>query len=142
MVDRGKHEQSSSRQSHTIDRKRVYTIQFNDRVISPDLPENVMIFDTTLRDGEQTPGIALSIEDKVQIANALSDLGVDVIEAGFPTSSSGEREAIRKIVDQGLQSRVCGLARCNKKDIDAALDCGLDYIQHLSPHLTAISSTS
>ncbi|NLK26087.1 MAG: 2-isopropylmalate synthase [Euryarchaeota archaeon] len=128
MVDRGKPEQSSSRQSHTLDRKRVYTSQFNARVISPDLPENVMIFDTTLRDGEQTPGIALSIEDKVQIANALSDLGVDVIEAGFPTSSSGEREAIRKIVDQGLQSRVCGLARCNKKDIDAALDCGLDYI--------------
>lgn len=128
MVDRSMLEQAPSCRSKALDRKRVYTSQFNARAISPSLPESVMVFDTTLRDGEQTPGIALSVDDKARIAQALSDLGVDVIEAGFPISSSGERDAIKKIVGLGLQSRVCGLARSGKKDVDAALDCGLDYV--------------
>jgi 2-isopropylmalate synthase len=87
-----------------------------------------MVFDTTLRDGEQTPGIALSVEDKVRIAQALDELGVDVIEAGFAAASPGERDAIKKIAALGLKAKVCSLARCNKKDIDAAVDCNLDYI--------------
>lgn len=128
MVDRGKLEQALSCQPRSLDRKRVFTSPYNARVISPGLPSAVTVLDTILRDGEQTPGIALSIEDKVKIARALSDLGVDIIEAGFPASSAGEREAIGEIAAEGLDARICGLARCNKRDIDAALDCGLDYI--------------
>jgi 2-isopropylmalate synthase len=109
-------------------RKSIYTSQFNSYAQTDSLPKNVLIFDTTLRDGEQTPGIALSVEDKVKIASALDDLGVDVIEAGFPITSAGEREAIRKIVDLKLNARVCGLARSTKADIDSVLDCGLDYV--------------
>ncbi len=84
-------------------RKSIYTSQFNSFALSGSLPKKVLIFDTTLRDGEQTPGIALSIEDKVKIASALSDLGVDVIEAGFPITSAGEREAIKKIAALKLE---------------------------------------
>ena len=109
-------------------RKSIYTSQFNSLALSGSLPKKVLIFDTTLRDGEQTPGIALSVDDKVKIAQALGDLGVDVIEAGFPITSAGEREAMRKIVALKLNARVCGLARSTKADIDAVLDCGLDYV--------------
>jgi len=109
-------------------RAGIYTSQFNSMVSLDSLPKRVEIFDTTLRDGEQTPGIALSAEDKLRIAEALSDLGVDVIEAGFPIISVGERAAIKKIVSLGLNARVCGLARCRKEDIDAAIDCDLDYV--------------
>lgn len=111
-----------------LDRKRVYTSQFNDMVKVDTLPSRVMVFDTTLRDGEQTPGIALSAEDKIVIAQALDELGVDVIEAGFPAASVGEQEAVGKIAKLGLRSRICGLARCVKRDIDVAADCGLDYV--------------
>jgi len=127
MVDRCATEQSISCRP-PLDRKRVYTSQFNSHALIDTLPARVMVFDTTLRDGEQTPGIALSVEDKVKIAQALDELGVDVIEAGFPASSPGERDSIKRITSLGLRSRVCGLARCNKKDIDASIDCGLDYI--------------
>jgi 2-isopropylmalate synthase len=109
-------------------RNSIYTSQFNSFALSDSLPKKVLIFDTTLRDGEQTPGIAFSVDDKVRIASALSDLGVDVIEAGFPITSTGEREAIRKIVALNLKARVCGLARSTKADIDSVLDCGLDYV--------------
>lgn len=111
-----------------LDRKRVYTSQFNNMVRADTLPSRVMVLDTTLRDGEQTPGIALSTEDKILIAQALDELGVDVIEAGFPAASVGEQEAVGKIAKLGLKSRVCGLARCVKRDIDVAADCGLDYV--------------
>jgi 2-isopropylmalate synthase len=128
MVDQSATEQSLSCHRPSLDRKRVYTSQFNSIALVDTLPARVMVFDTTLRDGEQSPGIALSAEDKVRIAQALDELGVDVIEAGFAASSSGEREAIRKIKDLGLKARVCSLARCNVKDIDAAIDCGIDYV--------------
>src|SRR5665647_1073908 len=121
---------NDSQNSENIEdyRKSIYTSQFNSYALSGSLPKKVLIFDTTLRDGEQTPGIAFSVDDKVMIASALSDLGVDVIEAGFPITSTGEREAIRKIVALKLKARVCGLARSTKVDIDSALDCGLDYV--------------
>lgn len=128
MVDRSVIEQSTSCPRSSLDRKKVYTSHFNAKALVGTIPARVMVFDTTLRDGEQTPGIALSVDDKVRIAQALDDLGVDVIEAGFPASSPGEKEAMRKIAGLGLKSRVCGLARCNKKDIDAAVDNGLDYV--------------
>ena len=89
---------------------------------------NVRIFDTTLRDGEQTPGISLSPEKKLNIAKKLDELGIDAIETGFPVISDGEREAVKMITSANLKAELCGLARTNKKDIDAAIDCGLNYI--------------
>ncbi|HJU13992.1 MAG TPA: 2-isopropylmalate synthase [Candidatus Nitrosotalea sp.] len=88
----------------------------------------VRIFDTTLRDGEQTPGVALTPEQKLAIAQKLDELGVDAIEAGFPIISDGERKAVRDIARAGLRAEVCGLARTERKDIDAAVDAGLGYI--------------
>lgn len=88
----------------------------------------VRIFDTTLRDGEQTPGVALSPDKKLAIAKRLDDLGVDAIETGFPVISEGEQHAIKLITKANLAADLCGLARTNKKDIDAAIDCGLNYI--------------
>ena len=88
----------------------------------------VRIFDTTLRDGEQTPGVALTPDQKLVIAQKLDDLGVDAIEAGFPIISEGEMIAIRSITGAGLKAEICGLARTEKKDIDAAVAVGLKYI--------------
>ena len=88
----------------------------------------VRIFDTTLRDGEQTPGVSLSPEKKLNIAKKLDALGIDAIETGFPVISDGERNAVKMITSENLNSELCGLARTNKKDIDAAVDCGLNYI--------------
>ncbi len=92
------------------------------------LPETVRIFDTTLRDGEQTPGVAITVEEKIRVAKRLDELGVDVIEAGFPAASSGEREAAREILKMGLDAQLCGLARVLREDIDAAIDSGVGYI--------------
>ncbi|MEM3103539.1 MAG: hypothetical protein QXL93_02545, partial [Candidatus Nitrosocaldus sp.] len=88
----------------------------------------VRIYDTTLRDGEQTPGVTLTPEDKLLIAIQLDKLGVDVIEAGFPIVSQGEKEAVKMIVKQGLSSEISVLARTDKRDIDAAIECGVRYV--------------
>src|SRR6266545_1395509 len=80
----------------------------------------VHIFDTTLRDGEQSPGISLNTQEKVEIAQQLERLGVDIIEAGFPIASPGDFEAVEAIA-RGVEGPVvCGLARTHKADIDAA----------------------
>jgi 2-isopropylmalate synthase len=83
--------------------------------------DTVRIFDTTLRDGEQSPGIALSAPEKIEIARQLARLGVDVIEAGFAISSPGEREGIRA-VSQAVDCVVASLARTNIEDVDAAIE--------------------
>ena len=88
----------------------------------------VRLFDTTLRDGEQTPGVSLAPQQKLAIAKRLDELGVDVIEAGFPVISEGEAEAVRLISSEGLACEICGLARANKKDVDAVADAGLSYV--------------
>ena len=80
----------------------------------------VHIFDTTLRDGEQSPGISLNTAEKVEIAQQLARLGVDVIEAGFPITSPGDFEAVEAISRQVEGPTICGLARTHKADIDAA----------------------
>lgn len=90
--------------------------------------KDVKIFDTTLRDGEQAPGIALSPEDKIRIAMALDDLGVDIMEVGFAASGETERETIKKLADSKPNARLCSLARSTHGDIDAALYTGVDYI--------------
>ena len=94
----------------------------------PLLSHKVEILDTTLRDGEQAPGIALSMSDKIAIAKALDDLGVDEIEAGFSASGKDEKETLKRIAGLGLNARVCSLARSTVSDIDAVIDTGLDYI--------------
>jgi 2-isopropylmalate synthase len=80
----------------------------------------VYIFDTTLRDGEQSPGISLNTQEKVEIAQQLARLGVDVIEAGFPITSPGDFEAVESIARNVEGPTICGLARTHKADIDAA----------------------
>jgi 2-isopropylmalate synthase len=88
----------------------------------------ISVFDTTLRDGEQTPGISFPLNYKIQIARQLDKLEVDVIEAGFPIASKGELEAVKTIAKLNLDSKICGLARIVKEDIDAALDSDVDMI--------------
>lgn len=92
------------------------------------LAEKIYIFDTTLRDGEQTPGVALTVDEKIQIAQKLNNLGVDKIEVGFPASSPGEMASAKRIKDRELDSRLVGLARSLTGDIDAVIDADLDYI--------------
>ena len=82
--------------------------------------EKVTIFDTTLRDGEQSAGASMSVEDKVSIASKLDDMKVDVIEAGFPFASKGDFEAVEKISRIAKYSTICGLARAQDKDIEFA----------------------
>jgi 2-isopropylmalate synthase len=82
----------------------------------------IYIFDTTLRDGEQSPGAALNVPEKVEIARQLERLGVDIIEAGFPISSPGDFEAVQKIAAAVESATVCGLTRAVAKDIDVAWD--------------------
>jgi 2-isopropylmalate synthase len=86
----------------------------------------IIIFDTTLRDGEQSPGIALGPEAKVEIAAQLERLGVDVIEAGFPISSPGDFEGVRAVARAGVRTTVAALARSNAEDIDAAVEALAD----------------
>jgi 2-isopropylmalate synthase len=93
-----------------------------------DYTDKIRIFDTTLRDGEQTPGISITPGQKVQIAVKLDELGVDAIEAGFPIVSLGEMEAIKTITKIGLNAEVYGLARAVQTDIDAAINCDLKYV--------------
>ncbi len=95
--------------------------------------KRIRIFDTTLRDGEQTPGVSLTADDKIEIACQLSKLGVDVIEAGFPSSSAGEKKVVKEIVDIGLISEICALSRATRSDIDAALSCGVDLVHVFIP---------
>ena len=82
----------------------------------------VVIFDTTLRDGEQSPGAAMNLEEKLRIADALEDLGVDVMEAGFPIASKGDFEAVHEIAKRVKNSTVCGLARAQVGDIERAAE--------------------
>lgn len=86
------------------------------------MDEKIIIFDTTLRDGEQAPGASLNHKEKLEIAQALAHLGVDIIEAGFPISSKGDFEAVRAVAKSIKGPVICGLARAIKKDIDAAYE--------------------
>jgi 2-isopropylmalate synthase len=92
------------------------------------LPDKVDIFDTTLRDGEGTPGVNFTLEEKVDIAKALDELGVAVIEAGSPITSSAERRTFKEIVKLRLEAEICGLARVLEKDIDACLKSEVDRV--------------
>ncbi len=88
----------------------------------------VLILDTTLREGEQTPGVNFSIDDKIKIARKLNDIGIDMIEAGDPNVSKDLYEAVKKIANEGLSSEILAHCRAVKKDIDRAIDCNVDRI--------------
>src|SRR5579863_10157062 len=83
------------------------------------MTESLVILDTTLRDGEQSPGVALNAEDKLQIAHQLARLRVDVIEAGFPHSSPGDFAAVKAIAEQVDGPVIAGLSRCFEADVRA-----------------------
>jgi D-citramalate synthase len=101
--------------------------------LSSALPEKIRVFDTTLRDGEQTPGVSLTPENKLRIAKRLDELGVDVIEAGFAAVSEGEMEAVTLIAKQGLNAEICSAARGTRGDIDAVAKSGADSIHLIIP---------
>src|SRR3989338_3014593 len=82
--------------------------------------DKVFIFETTLRDGEQSPGATLNIQEKLEIAKQLAKLGVDIIEAGFPFSSPGDFEAVKLIASEVQGPVICGLSRARKEDIEKA----------------------
>ena len=98
--------------------------------MSPEKREKITIFDTTLRDGEQSPGCSMNTAEKLEVARALVELGVDVIEAGFPIASPGDFEAVREIARQfGDRTVICGLARCLQEDVDRAWEALKDAQQ-------------
>ena len=96
-------------------------------------PECVRFLDTTLRDGEQTPGVSLTPESKLLIAKQLDELGVDVIEAGFAAVSDGEMKAIQRIVKEGLKAEICSCSRGVKSDIDAVIESEAGSIHLVIP---------
>lgn len=93
----------------------------------------ITVFDTTLRDGEQTPGISFTFDQKIEIARQLSSIGVHCIEAGFPASSRTEYDTVKAIAGMGLEAKVCGLARSRKEDVDACLECGVGLVHVFIP---------
>src|SRR3954447_7856319 len=99
----------------------------------------LIIFDTTLRDGEQSPGASMNLAEKLEIAHALRDLGVDVIEAGFPIASQGDFEAVQRIAREVEGPTIAGLARCNEIDIDRAWEAVKDAAK---PRIHTFISTS
>src|SRR6202161_3289841 len=105
----------------------------------PDDPNRVLIFDTTLRDGEQSPGISLNTQEKLEIAQQLARLGVDVIEAGFPITSPGDFEAVQAIARTVQGPIITGLARTHVGDIDAAYNAVKDAER---PRIHTFISTS
>ncbi|MCX8508198.1 MAG: 2-isopropylmalate synthase, partial [Rhodobacteraceae bacterium] len=101
--------------------------------------DRVVIFDTTLRDGEQSPGATMTHTEKLEIAELLDEMGVDVIEAGFPIASEGDFAAVSAIAKQAKTATICGLARANFKDIDRCWEA----VKHArSPRIHTFIGTS
>ncbi len=94
----------------------------NSSIKTTNKTERVIIFDTTLRDGEQSPGASMNLDEKVRIATVLEEMGVDVIEAGFPIASQGDFEAVKRVAQTVKNATVCGLARATKADIERCAD--------------------
>lgn len=109
----------------TIDRSKVWTGDLNQRALEPQPRLTVGLYDTTLRDGEQTVGVVLSPEQKLQIAKALDEAGVDRIEAGFPRVSEDDWKAIELILAAGLEAEIWGFSRAVRTDVEALIELGL-----------------
>src|SRR5881398_1340788 len=107
--------------------------------LMPEDPNRVLLFDTTLRDGEQSPGISLNTAEKLEIAQQLARLGVDVIEAGFPITSPGDFEAVQAIAREVEGPVIAGLARANPGDVDRAWEAVKDAVR---PRIHTFVSTS
>ena len=103
------------------------------------MKEKIVVFDTTLRDGEQAPGASLTSEQKIEVAYQLEKLGVDIIEAGFPVASPDDFNAESMVSRCIEKSAVCGLARCLSKDIDAAYNA-LKRAKHPRIHIFLATS--
>ena len=103
------------------------------------MTEKIYIFDTTLRDGEQSPGASMNLEEKLQIAEVLDEMKVDIIEAGFPIASNGDFEAVREISKKIKNSTIAGLARANLKDIERSWEA-VQYAK--SPRIHTFIATS
>ena len=101
--------------------------------------QKIKIFDTTLRDGEQSPGVNLNLSEKLEIAKQLERLDVDIIEAGFPAASKGDFESVQKIAQTIKNSTVTGLARCLQTDIDIAWEALKDGVE---PRIHVFLATS
>ena len=99
----------------------------------------IKIFDTTLRDGEQSPGASMNIDEKLRVAKQLEKLSVDIIEAGFPIASEGDFEAVKRIAKAVTRSEVAGLARAKDKDIDRAWEA-LKYAKKPRIHIFLATS--
>jgi 2-isopropylmalate synthase len=103
------------------------------------MSDYVHIFDTTLRDGEQSPGCSMNLQEKIQVARTLDELGVDVIEAGFPAASDGDFESVKAVGDLGLNALICGLSRTRRGDIDAVAR-SLETANHKRLHIFIATS--
>ena len=91
-------------------------------------PLDIEICDVTLRDGEQTPGVVFTREEKTDIATELDAIGVEIIESGFPVVSQAEKEIVKEIANMGLNSKTCCLARSKVSDVEAAVECDVDFV--------------
>lgn len=91
-------------------------------------PEEITVYDTTLRDGEQTPGVCLRTPEKLKIAKKLDELGIHQIESGFPVVSNEEKKSVKAIANEGLNAQILALSRTKKTDIDTAIDCDVDGV--------------
>jgi isopropylmalate/homocitrate/citramalate synthase len=109
----------------TLDRSRVWVGELNARVLEPQPRVTVGLYDTTLRDGEQTVGVVFTPEQKLEIAKALADAGIDRIEAGFPRVSEDDAKAIALILQAKLQAEVWGFARAVRADVEALVELGV-----------------
>ena len=109
----------------TLDRSKVWTGDLNAKALEPQPPVTVGLYDTTLRDGEQSVGVVLSPEDKLAIAQALDVAGVDRIEAGFPRVSEEDAHAISLILEAGLSAEIWGFSRAVRADVEALVELGL-----------------
>ena len=104
-----------------------YVSPFN-KLVDLKFPDNITVYDTTLRDGEQTPGVCLRTPEKLKIAKKLDELGIHQIEAGFPVVSNEEKRSIKAIVKEDLNADILVLCRTKKEDIDTAIDCDVDGV--------------
>ena len=104
-----------------------YVSPFN-KLVDLKFPDDITVYDTTLRDGEQTPGVCLRTPEKLRIAKKLDELGIHQIEAGFPVVSNEEKRSIKAIVKEDLNADILVLSRTKKEDIDTAIDCDVDGI--------------
>ena len=105
-----------------------YFVSPFNQLVDLKFPDNIVIYDTTLRDGEQTPGVCLRTPEKVKIAKKLDELGVHQIEAGFPVVSNEEKRSVKSIVKEDLNAEILVLSRTKKEDIDTAIDCDVDGV--------------